>query len=92
MTKTKRVQKATKQGVAVMIERYFAAKGYWIQRKRLVSRGPSHLRVWHNDKDREDVENDWDRINTFTMKEFGWVPDAEWDLYGNTLYILIGRI
>jgi hypothetical protein len=92
MTKTKRVQTAAKHAIANMIERFFAAKGYYLQRKRLISGGPSHLRVWHNDKDHDGVEKDWHHIYAFCMEEFAWVPDEQWGKYGHDLYILIGRI
>lgn len=92
MKKPKRVQTWVKREIASLIERYFGAKGYRIDRKPLIFRGPHHLRVSTIEKDQDGVAKDWSDIHAFVFRQFEWAPSFRWSKYGNHLFILIGNI
>jgi len=92
MKKRKRIPTWVKREVAAMIERYFGAKGYSLDRKPLVSRGPHHLRVSHIEKDHDGVAKDWSDIHAFVFGQFGWAPYFRWSKSGYSLFILTGNI
>jgi len=88
MKKTKRIPTWVKQAVAAMIERYFGAKGYTLDRKALRSRGPRHLRVRHVEKDHDQVLSDWQVINAFATEHFGWAPTVRLSGYHHDALII----
>lgn len=88
-----RVPTWKKREICMIIERFFGAKGYQLQRKPLRARGPLHLRVSHGEKDQDAVERDWDVINALVTEEFGWAPEVCFTGYHKeSLLILNGTL
>lgn len=91
--KKRRIKTWVKREIAALIERYFGAKGYQIDREALRARGPRHLRVRHVTKDHDQVASDWQGVHAFTIAQFGWAPQVRFSgWHKDALIIETGKL